>query len=66
MGDDAIHFCDDDDGTATRRGLLTKPSLWVSCGRNDEPSEVPLWASIRLNQEGEKVFRCKGCERRET
>ena len=63
MDDDAIHSCDDD-GAEMRPDLLAKPGLCVCCAKDDEPSEGPLCALIRLDQEGEGEFRCEGYERR--
>jgi hypothetical protein len=57
MDDELIHFCDDD-GVEIKPDLMAKPGLCVTCAKDDDPSEGPLSALIRLDQEGEDEFRC--------
>ncbi len=57
MDDELIHFCDDD-GAEINPDLIAKPGLCVTCAKDDDPSEGPLCALIRLDQEGEDEFRC--------
>jgi hypothetical protein len=57
MEDGPIRFCDDD-GTEVNPDLIAKPSLCASCAKDDDPSEEPLCALNRLDQQGEEEFRC--------
>ena len=57
MQDKPIRFYDDD-GTEVNPDLISKPSLCASCVKDDDPSEEPICAYYRLDQQGEEEFRC--------
>ncbi len=65
MDDKLIHFCDDD-GAEINPDILAKPSLCASCAKDDDPSEEPLCALIRLDQQDEEEFQCDAYVRKET
>jgi len=48
----------DDDGYELNSDLVTKPSLCLSCVRDDDPREEILCTLNRLDQEGEAEFLC--------
>jgi hypothetical protein len=48
----------DDDGNELNPNLIAKPSLCVSCAKDDDPTEVVLCALNRLDQKGEDDFKC--------
>jgi hypothetical protein len=52
----------DDDGTEINPDLIVKPSLCVSCRKDEEPSEEILCMLNRADQEGEDEFRCDAFE----
>jgi len=47
-----------DDGTEINPDLIVKPSLCVSCKKDDDPSEEILCILTRADQVNEKEFRC--------
>jgi hypothetical protein len=65
MDEELLHFCADD-GAEIAPDLIAKPSLCVSCGKDDDPSEALLCTLIRLDQQGEDVFRCDAYIRKES
>jgi hypothetical protein len=52
----------DDDGNALNPELVIKPSLCLSCAKDDDPSEEIPCTLNRLDQQGEAEFRCGACE----
>jgi hypothetical protein len=50
MDDKLIHFCDDD-GAEINPDILAKPSLCAPCAKDDDPSQEPICALIRLDQQ---------------
>lgn len=54
----------DGDGTEVNADLILKPSLCVSCRKDDVPDEEILCALTRADQEGEKEFTCFAFEPR--
>ena len=63
MNDDRLRFFDED-GEEIDPSLIAKPGLCVSCVKDDDRSEEPLLALIRMDEEGEGEFRCDAYERR--
>ena len=57
MFDDPIKF-HDDDGTEINEDLTAKPSLCISCAKDDDPVEEPICTLIRIDQAGEEEFQC--------
>ena len=57
MDDKPIRFYDDD-GAEINPDIIAKPSLCASCAKDDDPSEEPLCALIRLDQRDEEEFEC--------
>jgi hypothetical protein len=55
--DGRMHFFDDD-GNEVNPYLIPKPSLCVSCAKDDDPAEAPLCALNRLDQKDEDDFKC--------
>jgi hypothetical protein len=51
------HFYDDD-GTEINPDLVPKPSLCVSCARDDMESEQICCTLTRADQEDEEEFQC--------
>ena len=47
-----------DDGTEINPDLIAKPSLCVSCRKDDDPNEEILCTLIRADQQGEEEFEC--------
>jgi len=47
-----------DDGTEINSHLIAKPSLCVSCRKDDDPNEEILCTLTRADQQGEKEFEC--------
>ena len=47
-----------DDGTETNPDLIAKPSLCVSCRKDDDPNEEVPCTLTRADQQGEEEFRC--------
>ena len=52
----------DDDGTEMYPDLVAKPSLCVSCAKDENPNEEMLCNLNRLDQQGEGDFRCGAYE----
>ena len=52
----------DDDGTKIDEDLIVKPSLCVSCKKDEEPSEEMLCLLNRADQHGEAEFICYAFE----
>jgi len=52
----------DDDGNELNPDLLNKPSLCLSCAKDDDPSEEILCTLNRLDQQDEAEFRCDAYE----
>jgi len=51
-----------DDGTEINPDLIAKPSLCVSCRKDDDPDEEILCTLTRADQEGETDFKCYAFE----
>ncbi len=49
----------DDDGTEINPDLTSKPSLCVSCVKDDDPNEEIPCTLNRLDQQDEDDFRCE-------
>jgi len=47
-----------DDGTEINPDLISKPSLCVSCRKDQDPSEEILCTLTRADQQGEAEFEC--------
>ena len=47
-----------DDGTEINPDLVKKPSLCVSCCKDDDPKEEILCTLTRADQEDESEFQC--------
>ena len=47
-----------DDGTEINPNLITKPSLCVSCRKDDDHDEEILCTLTRADQQGEEDFEC--------
>jgi hypothetical protein len=47
-----------DDGTEINPDLVTKPSLCVSCRKDDDRNEEILCTLTRADQQGEEDFQC--------
>jgi len=47
-----------DDGTEINPDLIAKPSLCVSCRKDQDPNEETLCTSTRADQQGEEEFEC--------
>ena len=47
-----------DDGTEINPDLIVKPTLCVTCRKDDDPREEILCTLTRADQEGEKEFTC--------
>jgi hypothetical protein len=52
----------DDDGNEINADLIAKPSLCVSCSKDEDPSEEVLCFLNRADQQGEPEFRCDAYE----
>ncbi len=55
-------FCDD--GTPINPDLIRKPSLCVTCRKDDDPQEEILCTLTRMDQQGEEQFQCDAFEPR--
>jgi len=53
-----------DDGAVINPNLIRKPSLCVSCRKDDDPQEEILCTLTRADQQGEEEFRCEAFEPR--
>ena len=51
-----------DDGTEINPDLIAKPTLCVSCKKDDDPSQEILCILNRADQVNEKEFRCDAFE----
>ena len=51
-----------DDGTEINPDLIVKPSLCVSCKKDNIPSQEILCTLTRADQVNEKEFRCEAFE----
>lgn len=47
-----------DDGTEINPDLIAKPSLCVSCRKDDDPNEEIFCTLTRADQQGEEEFMC--------
>jgi hypothetical protein len=54
----------DDDGTEMNPDVVSKPSLCVSCTKDDDPKEEMLCNLNRIDQQGEADFKCGAYEPR--
>jgi len=52
----------DDDGNELNPDLISKPSLCISCAKDEEPNEEILCNLNRLDQQGEVDFGCEAYE----
>ena len=52
----------DDDGTEINPALISKPSLCVSCKKDDDPSEEVMCNLTRADQQDEEEFECFALE----
>ena len=52
----------DDDGTEVNEQLLPKPSLCVTCKKDDNTKEEPICLLNRLDQKDEDDFKCGAYE----
>ena len=57
MSDNPIRFYDDD-GTEINPDLVRKPTLCISCAKDDDPSEKPLCTLTRYDQREDEEFQC--------
>jgi hypothetical protein len=48
----------DDDGNELNPDLVSKPSLCVSCAKDEDPNEEVLCTLNRLDQQGDPDFQC--------
>ena len=55
--DDKPRFYDDD-GNELNPDLVPKPTLCVSCAKDDDPKEEVLCLLNRLDQQDEAEFKC--------
>jgi hypothetical protein len=53
-----------DDGSEINPDLIVKPSLCVSCRKDDDPNEVILCTLTRADQEAADDFECFAFEPR--
>lgn len=56
--DDSYSRFFNDDGSEINPELISKPSLCVTCKKDDDPSEEILCILTRADQQDETVFRC--------
>lgn len=49
----------DDDGNEINPAFVPKPSLCISCVKDDDPSEEILCTLNRLDQQDENDFHCE-------
>jgi hypothetical protein len=52
-----------DDGTEFNPNLIAKPSLCISCKKDNDPKEEMLCMLNRADQEDEEEFRCDAFEK---
>ncbi len=55
----------DDDGIEINADLIAKPSLCVSCKKDDDPSQEMLCLLNRADQQDEEEFRCDAYDPRQ-
>jgi len=48
----------DDDGTEINSDSVQKPTLCISCAKNDDPDEEPLCTLTRYDQREDAEFQC--------
>jgi hypothetical protein len=53
-----------DDGTKINPDLIAKPSLCVSCRKDERPDQYVLCVLTRADQQGEREFECDAFEPR--
>ena len=53
-----------DDGTPVNPDLVPKPALCVTCIHDDDPRQEILCSLTRIDQQGEKDFRCDAYEKK--
>jgi hypothetical protein len=51
------------DGNEINPDLISKPSLCITCRKNDDPKEEILCILTRMDQRGEKEFKCFAYEK---
>jgi hypothetical protein len=61
MTDDDFHYFTDD-GEEVNPDLIAKPSLCVSCKKDEDPDEEILCNLNRMDQRGEEEFKCEAYE----
>ena len=54
----------DDEGTEINPELIPKPGVCITCRKDDDPKEDILCILTRMDQKGEKEFRCFAYERK--
>ncbi|MEW6419523.1 MAG: hypothetical protein AB1480_15645 [Nitrospirota bacterium] len=54
----------DDDGTEINQELISKPGLCITCRKDDDPKEEILCTLTRMDQQGEKEFKCFAYEKK--
>jgi hypothetical protein len=55
-----------DDGTEINPDLIPKPSLCVSCKKNNESGQKEIFCILtRADQQGEREFRCEDYQPRQ-
>ena len=52
----------DDEGNELNPNLVAKPSLCLSCAKDDDPTQEILCNLNRLDQAGEEEFQCDAYE----
>ena len=48
----------DDDGNEINPELISKPSLCITCIKDDDPNELMLCTLNRMDQSDEQDFKC--------
>ena len=51
-----------DDGTPVNENFVKKPSLCVTCQKDDDPKEYMLCNLTRIDQQNESSFTCDAYE----
>ena len=62
--DDKLRYFDDD-GNEMNPNLTSKPSLCISCVKDEDPNEEMLCNLNRLDQQDEADFKCEAYEPKE-
>jgi len=57
-----LHEFFNDDGTPVNPDLMPKPSLCVTCKHDDDPTQENLCMLNRMDQQGERDFKCDAYE----